>query len=838
MSRLVDPTICPDCRGLLDPGATCTVCGLQVKGPLAHQLWSAMVTADRLVEQLRALPLATPLGAATGQPAYRPTDQPGTPPVAGQLPSFPTPMAPPPPKPRRLPAASVPVVLLTLGGLCLLVAAIVFIAVTWSLLGLTGRTLVLLGFTSVLAVVAVILTRKGLRGAAETFWLVVAGMLTVDLLAAQSAGLAGLDALTWRGTGALVGGALLVMGVAVGGWARGQSVNRLFGPQLVAVVGALVLCVTNAWTAENSALSTTVAIVLLAVSFIALRRLVPLAAYGLGGLGAASWLVLLGAGWDRALEEATLGDWWGEARGWPLVAAAVIGAAVVHAPGVAERFRPVVAGLALLPLVLLANSPQTVGMPTQDLLLGCATLVVLALVTAYATKAWAQGAAALTGLGIVFLGLWLLNGPWNVLMYLDLDGRTQLDSLLLAQVDNAAGWAAVVAALAVVFSGACLLRHVPVAVRAAATQAVGTLAPAAVALGGLVLVLELEPPLWAAVLAGGLATGIAGGAAWWSRDHALAGAAGSLATAYLAVVTLYAALAADLLAALTATLLFLGLTAACTLRERADALFSAAATAWLAAAAGGLALVGWGHVMEADLEARSLALAVYAGLVGVSAAPLTRQSVTRVSLESAAVALALIAAVSCGDERTAAMVLTIAGTAICLVTVTNHDRAWLGWAGAVALGFATVIRVLEDVSAPELYTLPAAALLVAFGAWRFRSDPESSSFTVLGSGLTLALLPSLLLALDEPVSLRGALIGAGAVLVLAVGVHQRVAAPFVLGAAATGVLALRHLQPVAEAVPRWISLGGVGLVLLIIGVTWEARRRDLASAQRYLTALR
>ena len=52
------------------------------------------------------------------------------------------------------------------------------------------------------------------------------------------------------------------------------------------------------------------------------------------------------------------------------------------------------------------------------------------------------------------------------------------------------------------------------------------------------------------------------------------------------------------------------------------------------------------------------------------------------------------------------------------------------------------------------------------------------------------------------------------------------------------MLALRHLQPVAEAVPRWISLGGVGLVLLVVGVTWEARRRNLDTAQAYLTALR
>ena len=59
-----------------------------------------------------------------------------------------------------------------------------------------------------------------------------------------------------------------------------------------------------------------------------------------------------------------------------------------------------------------------------------------------------------------------------------------------------------------------------------------------------------------------------------------------------------------------------------------------------------------------------------------------------------------------------------------------------------------------------------------------------------------------------------------------------------LGAVTTGILALRHLEPVAEAVPRWIVLGGVGLALLVVGITWEARRRDLENARRYLTALR
>ena len=77
---------------------------------------------------------------------------------------------------------------------------------TWSLLGLTGRTLVLLGVHRRCSPRSPsLLTRKALRGAAETFWLVVAGMLTVDLLAAGSAGLARPRRARLARHGALVG---------------------------------------------------------------------------------------------------------------------------------------------------------------------------------------------------------------------------------------------------------------------------------------------------------------------------------------------------------------------------------------------------------------------------------------------------------------------------------------------------------------------------------------------------------------------------------------------------------------------------------------------------------
>ncbi len=832
MSRLIDTTICPDCRGALDAAATCSVCGLRVQGPLAAQLWNAMVTADRLIERLRREPVLAPVGA---EGSVREAE------AGGPLPSYPTraaPVAGEPAAPRRLPSASVPVVLLSLGALCLLVAAIVFVAVTWGVLGLTGRTLVLLAFTGILAATAVLLTRKALRGAAETFWLVVAGMLTVDLLAAESAGLAGLDALSWRGTGAMVGIALLAMGILVGLWARTQPVTRLYGVQGVASIGALILCATNAWFAENPAIATTVAIPLLAASFVVLRGRVTIAAYGLGGLAAASWLVLLAIGWERALEVTGFGEWWSDFRGWPLLVAALIGAVLVHAPGIPAVIRSVVAGVALVPLVVLANAPDSAGTPTRELLAACATLVALGLVTAFAPKVWALGSAALTSLGIALLGLYLTVGPWEVLSTLDVDGRTDLGTPLLAQDDNPASWSAMVAAAAIVVAAFCLLRQVPAAMRTDAGQVVGTIAPAVLALGALVVVLELEPPLWTGVLAAAIATAIAAGAAWWSRDHLVASILGSVATAYLALVTLYAASAADLLTALTTSALFLVLALVTALRDRVGALASAGVAVVLTALAGGWALVAWGVVMNADTEARTLALAVYAGLAGVVASPLTRRTSTRVALESAAVVLAAVAVGYSTDERVIAMALTIVGTAICLVAVTARDRDLLGWAGAGVLGVATLLRFDADVRAPELYTLPAAALLIAFGAWRLFKEPGTSSFRMLGSGLTLALLPSVLLALDEPVSLRGALIGAAGVLVLAAGVQQRLAAPFILGAATTAILAVRHLEPIADAVPRWISLGGVGMVLLLVGVTWEARRRNAVAAQRYLAALR
>jgi hypothetical protein len=88
------------------------------------------------------------------------------------------------------------------------------------------------------------------------------------------------------------------------------------------------------------------------------------------------------------------------------------------------------------------------------------------------------------------------------------------------------------------------------------------------------------------------------------------------------------------------------------------------------------------------------------------------------------------------------------------------------------------------------------------------------------------------------VSTRGALVAVGGVAALLVGAVQLWTAPFVAGAVTTGVLAVRHLGPVVDALPRWISLGSLGLALLVIGITWEQRRRDATAVGRYLGSLR
>ena len=186
-----------------------------------------------------------------------------------------------------------------------------------------------------------------------------------------------------------------------------------------------------------------------------------------------------------------------------------------------------------------------------------------------------------------------------------------------------------------------------------------------------------------------------------------------------------------------------------------------------------------------------------------------------------------------------ALELTVAGVAAGITAYLSEDRRGAGWVSGVLLTFASWIRLADhNVEAVEWYTIPAATALLVYGIRRLRRQTGESSWRCLGPGMALALTPSLWVALNEPVTWRGLIVGLASVALVATGVKFRLAAPFALGVVATGLLALRNIWPIAAFIPRWSLLFIVGGVLLWAGMTWELRVNDVRTASRYVRGLR
>ena len=145
------------------------------------------------------------------------------------------------------------------------------------------------------------------------------------------------------------------------------------------------------------------------------------------------------------------------------------------------------------------------------------------------------------------------------------------------------------------------------------------------------------------------------------------------------------------------------------------------------------------------------------------------------------------------------------------------------------------------VVAPEAYSVPAGVALLVLGGLRRRRDPAYGSWNAYGSGLSLVLLPSLARAVTDAGDLRPLLLALAAAGVLAVGAARRLQAPLVLGAAVLAVDALVQLAPtlaaVYDVVPRWVTIGLLGLALVGAGATYEQRVRDLRRVGRHVARL-
>ncbi|MEO3975228.1 hypothetical protein [Streptomyces sp. CAU 1734] len=300
------------------------------------------------------------------------------------------------------------------------------------------------------------------------------------------------------------------------------------------------------------------------------------------------------------------------------------------------------------------------------------------------------------------------------------------------------------------------------------------------------------------------------------------GLTGAVSTALLSLVTRPATFT-------VLGVLFAVLTAV-TVRSRA----SRAARASLACAAvllGTALLIAGCLAAEAPPHLTALVLiAVPAAVALITARPAAHP--VAIPLECAGAAVGLLAALlAAAEPPVLALVLALGGVIASGTALRPERRHVAGAAGALLLVAAAWVRLAAwDVVAPEAYALPVAVPALVVGAVRHRRDPRTSSWQAYGPGLAAALLPSLAAAWGEGPWLRPLLLGLTALAVTLLGARLRLQAPLALGGATLAAVALHELTPhvvqVVDALPRWLPPALAGLLLLMVGATYEQRLRE------------
>jgi hypothetical protein len=266
---------------------------------------------------------------------------------------------------------------------------------------------------------------------------------------------------------------------------------------------------------------------------------------------------------------------------------------------------------------------------------------------------------------------------------------------------------------------------------------------------------------------------------------------------------------------------------------------------------------------------RSRAAAV--GLVLPGLAVLLGRADGALSAPVAGLLLALLAAVAFAlaglragrpEERVSAVVGALAGLGAGVTTGTV--AAWgqaglqLGIAGVAAGCYALVARRREvqvlavadlvlaswiavggagvGVGTPEAYTLPAALGLLLIALPVLRSG--ASSWAAEGAAVGVALVPSALVTVAQPTPLRLVLVVAAAAALTVGGTLAHRQAPFVVGAGSLVLVVVGRLTPYAPLLPRWLTLGTAGLLLLVVGATYERRRQQAREAVAWVAQMR
>ncbi|WP_432024318.1 SCO7613 C-terminal domain-containing membrane protein [Streptomyces parvus] len=183
------------------------------------------------------------------------------------------------------------------------------------------------------------------------------------------------------------------------------------------------------------------------------------------------------------------------------------------------------------------------------------------------------------------------------------------------------------------------------------------------------------------------------------------------------------------------------------------------------------------------------------------------------------------------DAPFLALVLALCGVLAAGAAVRPERRPVAACLAAALFVLATWVRLAaSEVSFPEAYTLPVTVPALVVGFLRRRKDPEASSWAAYGPGLAATLLPSLAVAWTDPDWQRPLLLGVSALVITLLGARYRLQALLLLGGAVLALDGLHELAPyvvqVAGALPRWLPPALAGLLLLVVGATYEQRLRD------------
>ncbi|GAA3548499.1 hypothetical protein AFL01nite_23610 [Aeromicrobium flavum] len=837
--KYADPHACPACRGAISGGTTCPHCAFDLTSRQAHQLWGLFLQADQLVLEGRtSAATVAPVPVAVAAASAGPRPAPVAPPLGGTRPS---------PQPAR--SWSTGSLLLALGAVCLVVAGIIFVTVAWGSLGILGRALILLLVTALVGAGAAWATRRRLFGTAEALWGVFLALITVDVLAAVGEGLFGLEWSDFAVVSVFWTVLVVAVGVVVAGWARSTHQHDLVTPQVAAGLAPWISAPAVAdrlgqlGDGDHWFWATLVALVLPLAAAVGAHRnrlrwmLLPSGALAIGfvvvlvflamgesvdgspvltPLEALPTLTLAAAAVVGAVRVPVLRPWlagFATAAGLWLVGTAVAGWAWKLEASVSAGLVAVAVVVALLAHFVLGAGAWSLGLRWGAVVSGAVPLLWIAGV-AFMNLERVDQANAVADLGYSSADLWvgpgeieIAEGGWVIAVIVPLlaawwaarrwESPTLAPDAWRWPVAQVAGGAAVVTAVA--------SSTLPFLVHAIVVVVVG----AALAAG-------LRRAPWPAVLVPPIVVAFAMIVVPIDETPVTAWAWGLAAAGFAVCALVSFDDPSDVRRGISAVSAGLG---------------AAAAIATIATV---LRIVD----VEPDWWATIIA--------GVAAATLLLTLALddvpwhRIALEIVAGLALLVALGSVADDlATVALLCVIGAVAAAIVGLLDDDRPHLRWVSVGLVGAAWVARLAaSDVGTVEAYTAPFAVALLAAGAWRLHADPASRTWTALTPGLTLGLLPSLPQAIDEPTGLRALLLALVAAVVLLTGVVLRWGAPVVAGAAVLLVLVLVNVGPTAFALQRWILIAIAGVVLLVVGTTWEKRVAEGRALVARIAALR